>query len=153
MKSIVILLYLFIVLLALSCSAPKDESANAPPSFLDPAPNRPTSETTIWAGINLMTEPPTNDYVLVIHKNQIMKWGKRGSIEVPHDSVGIDMRRYWIKHEPANSLRYDDSGKIDLTNFEVIEGEKMGVKPTNNDSKVIARIKDSKIVYFQESEL
>ena len=62
------------------------------------------------------------------------------------------MRRYWIKHEQSNSLRYDDSGKIDLTNFEVIEGEKMGVKPTNTKSKVIARIKDSKIVYFQESE-
>ena len=152
MKFIVILLNLVIVLLTVSCSETNNESANAPPSFLDPAPSLPTSQTTIWAGINLMTEPPTTDYVLVIYKNQVMKWGKRGSIEVPNDSVGVDMRRYWVKNESTNSLRYEDSGKIDLTNFVVIEGEKMGVKPTGVKSKVIARIKDSNIVYFQESE-
>ena len=152
MKFIVILLNLGIVLLTVSCSEPNNKSANAPPSFLDPAPSLPTSPTTIWAGINLMTEPPTTDYVLVIRKNQVMKWGKRGSIDVPNDSVGVDMRRYWVKNESTNSLRYEDSGEIDLTNFVVIEGEKMGVKPTGDKSKVIARIKDSYIVYLQESE-
>ena len=152
MKLFIILVTTTIALFSAGCSKPKNEGTSPPASFLDPAPSLPTSQTTIWAGINLMTEPLINDYIVVIHKNQLINWGKRGSVEVPNDSVGVDMRRYWIKSESGEPLLYDDSGKIDLSSFVVIKGHQMGVRPTSDSAKIVARIENLNLIFFDETE-
>ena len=99
-----------------------------------------------------MTEPLINDYIVVIHKNQLINWGKRGSVEVPNDSVGVDMRWYWIKSESGEPLLYDDSGKIDLSSFVVIKGHQMGARPTADSAKIVARVENLNLIFFDETE-
>ena len=77
-------------------SAPSVDEKSLPPGFLDPAPAPPTSDTIILSGGTLVTQPQVNDSVVVITDQQLIAWGARGKVFVPHDSIGRDMRGKWL---------------------------------------------------------
>ena len=126
MKLLLLLCTVNLIVLVSGCSQSKNETANMPPSFLDPAPSRPSSETAIWAGVNLLTNPPINDYLLVIEKGRVVGWGQRGSVDVPNDSMGVDMRAYWISQKLARSSNNRVRAKSKLTDFLVLRGGELG---------------------------
>ncbi len=57
-----------------------------------------------------MTNPTVEDAVIVVTRGQVMGWGERGAVEVPHDSVGSDMRGKWLvpqgELEPGAEARF-----------------------------------------------
>ncbi|OUX41021.1 MAG: hypothetical protein CBE21_06195 [Proteobacteria bacterium TMED261] len=141
-----------VTFLTLGCAPPQSDPKNSPPSFLDPAPSPPTSETTIWSGINMMTDPPMNDLIVIVNENRVVDWGKRGTLEVPNDSVGMDMRAYWITKESGEPFSQENSINIDLTNFLVVKGSEIGVRPLIQNAEVIARIENSNLIFLKASE-
>ena len=154
MEKIINTLFLLaaVTFLTLGCAPPPSDPKNSPPSFLDPAPSPPTSETTIWSGINMMTDPPMNDLIVIVNENRVVDWGKRGTLEVPNDSVGMDMRAYWITKESGEPFSQENSINIDLTNFLVVKGSEIGVRPLMQNAEVIARIENSNLIFLKASE-
>lgn len=67
-----------------------------PPGFTDAPPPQPTSDTLVLSGGTLILAQPINDSVVVIQNNKILAWGQRGEVELPNDSIGMDMRGKWI---------------------------------------------------------
>ncbi|NOX51905.1 MAG: hypothetical protein GXP16_15425 [Gammaproteobacteria bacterium] len=73
-----------------------NDTNNMPPGFLDEPPPPPTSETSVLSGGTLMLDPHVTDSVLVLQQGTIMAWGKRGEVDMPNDSIGVDMRGKWL---------------------------------------------------------
>ncbi len=71
-------------------------SEQLPPGFTDTPPPPPTSDTLVLSGGTLVLAEPINDSVIVIQNNKILAWGQRGQVELPNDSIGMDMRGKWI---------------------------------------------------------
>ena len=152
MKLLLLLYTVNLIFLGSGCSQSKNETANMPPSFLDPAPSRPTSDTAIWAGVNLLTDPPINDYLLVIEKGRVVGWGQRGSVDVPNDSMGVDMRAYWISPKTGAQFQHSSSGKIQLTDFLVLRGSKLGKTPSLDEATIVGEVTNSTLDFFQPEE-
>ena len=152
MKLILLLFAANLIVFGSGCSQRKNETANMPPSFLDPAPSRPTSDTAIWAGVNLLTDPPTNDYLLVIEKGRVVGWGQRGSVDVPNDSMGVDMRAYWISPKTGAQFQHSSSGKIQLTDFLVLRGSELGKTPSLDEATIVGEVTNSTLDFFQPEE-
>ena len=72
------------------------EEADMPPGFLDDPPPGPTSATTVLSGGTLITDAETGDAVVVVQNGLLLASGTRGEVDVPNDSVGLDMRGKWI---------------------------------------------------------
>lgn len=78
-------------------ATPNAQSADGPRGFLDPAPPPPTSDTIILSGGTLIADAVSDEHpdglfdaVVVIQDGRLVGYGKRGSVEVPDDSVGVD---------------------------------------------------------------
>ena len=56
----------------------------------------PESATTVFSGGTLVTDELTNDAVVVVRNGLLLSWERRGDVEMPDDSVGMDMRGKWI---------------------------------------------------------
>ena len=67
-----------------------------PPGFTDTPPPGPTSDTTILSGGTFLLTESIDDSVVVITNNSLLAWGPRGGIDLPNDSIGMDMRGRWI---------------------------------------------------------
>ena len=152
MKLLLLLCTVNLIVLVSGCSQSKNETANMPPSFLDPAPSRPTSETAIWAGVNLLTDPPINDYLLVIEKGRVVGWGQRGTVDVPNDSMGVDMRAYWISPKAGAQFQKSSAGKIQLTDFLVLRGRELGKTPSLDEATIVGEVTNSTLDFFQPEE-
>ena len=152
MKLLLLLCTVNLIVLVSGCSQSKNETANMPPSFLDPAPSRPSSETAIWAGVNLLTDPPINDYLLVIEKGRVVGWGQRGSVDVPNDSMGVDMRAYWISPKAGAQFQQSSEGKIQLTDFLVLRGRELGKTPSLDEATIVGEVTNSTLDFFQPEE-
>ena len=152
MKLLLLLCTVNLIVLVSGCSQSKNETANMPPSFLDPAPSRPSSETAIWAGVNLLTDPPINDYLLVIEKGRVVGWGQRGTVDVPNDSMGVDMRAYWISPKAGAKFQQSSAGKIKLTDFLVLRGKELGKTPSLDGATIVGEVTNSTLDFFQPEE-
>ena len=152
MKLFLLLCGVNLIFLGSGCSPSKNETGNMPPSFLDPAPSRPTSDTAIWAGVNLLTDPPINDYLLVIDKGRVVGWGQRGTVEVPNDSMGVDMRAYWISPKTGAQFQHSSAGKIQLTDFLVLRGRELGKTPSLDEATLVGEVTNSTLDFFQPEE-
>ena len=152
MKLLLLLFAANLIVLGSGCSQRKNETANMPPSFLDPVPSRPTSDTAIWAGVNLLTDPPINDYLLVIDKGRVVDWGQRGSVDVPNDSMGVDMRAYWISPKAGAQFQQSSAGKIKLTDFLVLRGKELGKTPSLDEATIVGEVTNSTLDFFQPEE-
>ncbi|MEM1436045.1 MAG: hypothetical protein AAGG11_18465 [Pseudomonadota bacterium] len=82
---------------------------DGPPGFLDPAPPMPDSDTLILSGGTLLgaavaEEHPEGlfDAVVVVRDGTLIGFGRRGAIDVPADSVGIDTSGQFI--EPVGTF-------------------------------------------------
>jgi hypothetical protein len=146
-----VLLTAIFLLVFYGCEYPPPPGSSAPPSFLDPAPSRPTSETVIWAGLNVLSAPPVSDFVVVVQNNEITTWGVRGYVKVPNDSMGLDMRRYWIGKQSKNqlvNLSKNQDGTLDLSSFIVVEGQALGQPPSKANPEIIAEVEDFKLLFL-----
>ena len=152
MKLLLLLFAVNLIVLGSGCSQSKNETANMPPSFLDPAPSRPTSDTAIWAGVNLLTDPPINDYLLVIDQGRVVGWGQRGTVDVPNDSMGVDMRAYWISPKAGAKFQQSSAGKIKLTDFLVLRGKELGKTPSLDGATIVGEVTNSTLDFFQPEE-
>ena len=149
MKFLLLLFTVNLLVLGSGCSQSKSENTNMPPSFLDPAPSRPISETAIWSGINLLTDPPMSDYLLVIKKNQVVGWGQRGTVDVPNDSMGIDMRAYWIAPKAGAEFHYSNAGEIQLKDFLVLKGGDLGEAKFLDKAIIVGEVTNLTLDFFQ----
>ena len=152
MKLLLLLFAVNLIVLGSGCSQSKNETASMPPSFLDPAPSRPTSDTAIWAGVNLLTDPPINDYLLVIDQGRVVGWGQRGTVDVPNDSMGVDMRAYWISPKAGAKFQQSSAGKIKLTDFLVLRGKELGKTPSLDEATIVGEVTNSTLDFFQPEE-
>ena len=152
MKLLLLLFAVNLIVLGSGCSQSKNETANMPPSFLDPTPSRPTSDTAIWAGVNLLTDPPINDYLLVIDQGRVVGWGQRGTVDVPNDSMGVDMRAYWISPKAGAKFQQSSAGKIKLTDFLVLRGKELGKTPSLDEATIVGEVTNSTLDFFQPEE-
>ena len=95
---------LIVALGLLGCSATEevtDTESESPataqmPGFLDPAPPGPTSDTTILSGGTIVSGDVIADAVLVVTNGKLVAYGARGNVDIPNDSIGVDMRGKWI---------------------------------------------------------
>lgn len=92
---------------ATQSSAAQAASDLPPPSFLDPAPAAPRSATIILSGGTLVEAANSQDQdlfdaVVVISDGKVVASGKRGSVPVPADSVGIDTSGKYIVAAPSS---------------------------------------------------
>ncbi|XOV81448.1 MAG: hypothetical protein ACFHXK_11225 [bacterium] len=115
---IVLLMVAFLVLTACGGAEPNTPSSDAesaaatgaeavealPPGFTDEPPPPPTSDTTVFSGGTLLLEESISDAVVVISNNTLISWGRRGNVDLPNDSVGMDMRGKWIVGGVAEDL-------------------------------------------------
>ena len=152
MKIFLLLCGINLIFWGSGCSPSKNETGSMPPSFLDPAPSRPTSNTAIWAGVNLLTDPPINDYLLVIDKGRVVGWGQRGTVDVPNESMGVDMRAYWISPKAGAQFQYSSTGKIQLTEFLVLRGSELGKTPSLDEATIVGEVSNSTLDFFQPEE-
>lgn len=80
-------------------------SENLPPSFLDKPPQGPTSDTMILSGGTLITADELFDAVVVVQNGQVIAAGKRGTVPVPADSIGIDASgKFIVAVDPERPL-------------------------------------------------
>ena len=115
------LFYLCSLMLTLTaCDAPHREAESpALPGFTDAPPPPPRSDTVILSGGVLVAEQDLPDSVIVIANGKLLRWGARGSVAVPNDSVGRDLRGFWLQaralepHAPADILIYDRDPRVD----------------------------------------
>ena len=98
------ILWVTILGLAIGCSERPAEDTPAPsepdmPGFLDEPPPPPTPATEILGGGTLVLADGSfiEDSLIVITNGKLVAWGKRGEVEVPNDSIGIDVRGKWIQ--------------------------------------------------------
>ncbi len=75
---------------------PAEATQELPPGYTDAPPPGPTSDTTILSGGTFVLAQSIADSVVVISNNKLMAWGPRGEVELPNDSIGMDMRGKWI---------------------------------------------------------
>ena len=88
----------FIYVMVLLCSAcdQGSQSGSTPPGFTDDPPPPPVSETVILSGGTLLNPDPISDSLVIVTRGRLVGWGQRGSVDVPNDSIGSDMRGKWI---------------------------------------------------------
>ena len=149
MKILLLLFTVNLLVLGSGCSQSKSENTTMPPSFLDPAPSRPISETAIWSGVNLLTDPPMSDYLLVIKKDQVVGWGQRGTVDVPNDSMGVDMRAYWIAPKAGAEFQYSSAGEIQLNDFLVLKGRDLGEATSLDRATIVGEVTNLTLDFFQ----
>lgn len=98
-------------------SAPSAESSKAtlPPGFLDDPPPPPTSDTAILSGGTLLLPDGSElrDSLVIITRGDLVAWGKRGEVDVPHDSIGVDLSGKWLQPQTldvgvAAEIRFAD---------------------------------------------
>ena len=77
-------------------------SESMPPGFTDAPPPPPSSNTLVLSGGVLLLDTPITDSVVVITDGKILAWGRRGEVDMPNDSIGLDMRGKWLR--AASSL-------------------------------------------------
>ncbi len=75
---------------------PVEAAEVLPPGYTDAPPPGPTSDTTILSGGTFLLAENIADSVVVISNNTLVAWGPRGMVELPNDSIGMDMRGKWI---------------------------------------------------------
>lgn len=87
-----------ILALAACTDEPDKAVSEMPPGFLDEAPPPPVSATEILSGGTLVLPDGTqiNDSIIIITNGNLVAWGRRGSVDVPNDSVGHDLRGKWV---------------------------------------------------------
>ncbi len=97
------LILLTVAMLTVACGndpAPAAQEPPAeremPPGFLDEPPPGPVSATTVFSGAVLLAEETQSDAVVVVQNGRLLGAGMRGAVEMPNDSVGLDMRNRWI---------------------------------------------------------
>lgn len=104
-------LLLCLVFVVSACGEPKEANSNsaAEASQSLPAPPAPmTSATQILSGGWLLSgdgSEPQFDSILVIRDGKVVGMGKRGSVDVPADSVGIDASGKWILPGTTDQLQ------------------------------------------------
>jgi|GEM_PF-2093694 len=81
---------------AVETQAPVETSQALPPGYTDAPPPGPTSNTTILSGGTFVLAQNIADSVVVISNNKLIAWGPRGEVDLPNDSIGMDMRGKWI---------------------------------------------------------
>ena len=86
---------IWLVLMITACGQPT-QTSTAPPGFTDDPPPPPVSDTVILSGGTLVAAEPISDSLIVITRGRLVNWGQRGSVDVPNDSIGRDMRGKWI---------------------------------------------------------
>ena len=87
-----------------------------PPSFMDEPPAPPTSGTIILSGGTLIGVEDLFDAVVVVQDNRVIAAGKRGTVPVPPDSVGIDASgKFIVAVDPEQTLI---GGPADLILYE-----------------------------------
>lgn len=87
-----------------------------PPSFMDEPPAPPTSDTIILSGGTLVGLEDLFDAVVVVQENRVIAAGKRGTVPVPPDSVGIDASgKFIVAVDPEQTLI---GGPADLILYE-----------------------------------
>ena len=94
---------LAVALLAAACGSDRAPAADQPvsepdmpPGFLDEPPPGPVSATTVFSGAMLLTDEVQSDAVVVVQNGLLLSAGIRGVVDMPNDSVGLDMRNRWI---------------------------------------------------------
>ena len=81
------------------------EPVGLPPGFLDEPPPGPTSATTVLSGGTLIIDDVISDAVVVVQNGVLLAWGARGEVDMPNDSVGLDMRGKWIVPGAQDALQ------------------------------------------------
>ena len=98
-------------------AAPTTEPSapNLPPGFLDDPPPPPTSDTAILSGGTLLLPDGSElrDSLVIITRGDLVDWGKRGEVDVPHDSIGVDLSGKWLQPQTlavgaAAEIRFAD---------------------------------------------
>lgn len=80
-------------------------SPAAPPSFLDEPPPPPVSDTIILSGGTLVGTEDQFDAVVVVEGARVIAAGKRGTVPVPPDSIGIDTSgKFIVAVDPDQTL-------------------------------------------------
>ena len=75
---------------------PAVHPAELPPGFLDAPPPGPVSATTVLSGGVLLAQEEYPDAAVVVQNGTLLGWGARGTVDMPNDSVGFDMRNRWL---------------------------------------------------------
>ena len=77
---------------------PAPVESKLPPGFLEDPPPPPTSNTAILSGGTLLLADGSEirDSLVVITLGELVAWGRRGELDVPHDSIGIDLSGKWL---------------------------------------------------------
>lgn len=83
---------------------------------MDEPPAPPTSNTMILSGGTLIGVEDLFDAVVVIQDNRVIAAGKRGTVPVPPDSIGIDASgKFIVAVDPEQTLI---GGPADLILYE-----------------------------------
>ena len=78
-------------------AAQESERPLPPGGFLDDDTPAPQSDTVILSGgVFIRDGEELTDSVVVITGDKLVAWGKRGTVDIPNDSLGYDMTRKWI---------------------------------------------------------
>ena len=89
-------LLLYVMVLLCSACGQGSQNSSAPPGFTDDPPPPPVSETVILSGGTLLSPDPIPDSLVILTRGRVVGWGRRGSVDVPNESIGSDMRGKWI---------------------------------------------------------
>lgn len=90
-----------------------------------------------------------SDYLLVIKKDQVVGWGQRGTVDVPNDSMGVDMRAYWIAPKAGAEFQYSSVGEIQLNDFLVLRGSNLGQTPSLDQATIVGEVTNLTLDFFQ----
>ena len=121
--------------------AAPNATATSPPGFLDPAPPPPSSDTLILSGGTLLDplllpDHPEGlfDAVVVVREGLLIGVGKRGEVDVPNDSRGIDASGHVLVAAPGAPLALGADAAIQMYR---------GL-PTAEGATVIAELRDGR---------
>ena len=90
-----------------------------------------------------------SDYLVVIKKGQVVGWGQRGTIDVPNDSMGVDMRAYWIAPKVGAEFQYSSAGEIELNDFLVLKGRDLGEATSLDKAAIVGEVTNLTLDFFQ----
>ncbi len=157
------IVYLLIVtLFVAACGAdpvpvedPPQTEPDMPPGFLDEPPPGPVSATTVFSGAMLLTTDVKSDAVVVVQNGRLLSSGLRGEVEMPNDSVGLDMRNRWIVPGRQADLETGNLPNLDLwrtgspANLLILDADPRAAPPTADS--LIGVVVDGEIRLFDKS--